>query len=61
MVQRVYRGEAGGIPVDGGSVIWAIKQHGIRVITPAQGYATRAQATDDFFAYVEMYYNRQRS
>lgn len=25
------------------------------------GYATRAQATDDFFAYVETYYNRQRS
>ena len=25
------------------------------------GYATRAQATQDFFAYVETYYNRQRS
>ena len=25
------------------------------------GYATHAQAIDDFFAYVETYYNRQRS
>ena len=50
MMQRLYRGEAAGIicwkldrlarnPVDGGSVIWAIKQHGIRVRTPAQSYA----------------------
>jgi DNA invertase Pin-like site-specific DNA recombinase len=50
MMQRLYRGEAAGIicwkldrlarnPVDGGSIIWAIKQHGIRVITPAQSYA----------------------
>src|SRR5581483_11727725 len=50
MMQRLYRGEAAGIicwkldrlarnPVDGGSIIWAIKQHGIRVMTPAQSYA----------------------
>jgi DNA invertase Pin-like site-specific DNA recombinase len=50
MMQRLYRGEAVGIicwkldrlarnPVDGGSIIWAIKQHGIRVMTPAQSYA----------------------
>jgi len=50
MMQRLYRGEAAGIicwkldrlarnPVDGGSVIWAIKQHGIKVMTPAQSYA----------------------
>jgi DNA invertase Pin-like site-specific DNA recombinase len=50
MMQRLYRGEAAGIicwkldrlarnPVDGGSVIWAIKQHGIKVMTPTQGYA----------------------
>jgi site-specific DNA recombinase len=50
MMQRLYRGEACGIicwkldrlarnPVDGGSVIWAIKQHGIKVLTPAQSYA----------------------
>ena len=50
MLQRLNRGEAAGIicwkldrlarnPVDGGSIIWAIKQHGIRVLTPAQSYA----------------------
>ncbi len=50
MMQRLYRGEAAGIvcwkldrlarnPVDGGSIIWAIKQHGITVMTPAQSYA----------------------
>jgi len=50
MMQRLYRGEAAGIicwkldrlarnPVDGGSIIWAIKQHGIKVVTPAQSYA----------------------
>ena len=50
MIQRLYRGEAAGIicwkldrlarnPVDGGSIIWAIKQNGIKVMTPAQSYA----------------------
>jgi len=50
MMQRLYRGEAAGIicwkldrlarnPVDGGSIIWAIKQHGIKVMTHAQSYA----------------------
>src|SRR6266699_1345445 len=50
MMQRLYRGEAAGIicwkldrlarnPVDGGSIIWAIKQQGIKVLTPAQSYA----------------------
>lgn len=50
LMQKVYQGEALGIicwkldrlarnPVDGGSIIWAIKQHGIKVITPAQSYA----------------------
>jgi site-specific DNA recombinase len=49
MMQRLYRGEALGIicwkldrlarnPVDGGSIIWAIKQHGIRVVTQAQNF-----------------------
>jgi hypothetical protein len=49
-MQRLYRGEIAGIicwkldrlarnPVDGGSIIWAIKQHGIKVVTPAQSYA----------------------
>src|ERR1051325_4962637 len=50
MMQRLYRGDAAGIicwkldrlarnPVDGGSIMWAIKQHGIKVMTPAQSYA----------------------
>ncbi len=50
IMQRLNRGEAAGIicwkldrlarnPVDGGSIIWAIKQNSIRVITPAQSYA----------------------
>jgi site-specific DNA recombinase len=50
MMQRLDRGEAAGIicwkldrlarnPVDGGSIIWAIKQKGIKVATPAQNYA----------------------
>ncbi len=50
MVQRLYRGTAAGIicwkldrlarnPVDGGSIIWAIKQHGIKVHTPVQTFS----------------------
>jgi DNA invertase Pin-like site-specific DNA recombinase len=50
MMQRLYRGEASGVicwkldrlarnPIDGGTIIWGIKQHGIKVITPAQSYA----------------------
>jgi site-specific DNA recombinase len=50
MMQRLYRGQVAGIicwkldrlarnPVDGGSVIWAIKQNGVKIVTPAQSYA----------------------
>jgi len=50
MMQRLHRGEAAGIicwkldrlarnPIDGGSIIWAIKQNSIQVITPSQSYA----------------------
>jgi len=50
MMQRLYRGEASGIicwkldrlarnAVDGGSIIWAIKQHSIKVMTQAQSFA----------------------
>ena len=50
MMQRLYRGDAAGVicwkldrlarnPVDGGSIIWAIKQHGIKVITPIQTFS----------------------
>src|SRR5712691_3156223 len=50
MMRRLYAGDAQGIlcwkldrlarnPVDGGSVIWAVKQHGIRIVTPTQSYS----------------------
>jgi site-specific DNA recombinase len=50
MMERLYRGEADGIlcwkldrlarnPVDGGAIIWAMKQHGVRIITPFQAYS----------------------
>jgi site-specific DNA recombinase len=49
MMQRVYRGEAQGVicwkldrlarnPIDGGAVIWAMKQHGVAIITPTQAF-----------------------
>src|ERR1035437_3960170 len=49
MMQRLYRGEADGIlcwkldrlarnPVDGGAIIWAMKEHGVKIITPFQTY-----------------------
>ena len=49
LMDKLYTGQAAGVlcwkldrlarnPVDGGSIIWAIKQHGIRVITPGQSY-----------------------
>ena len=53
MMERVYRGEARGIlcwkldrlarnPIDGGAVIWAMKEEGLSVVTPTQtfGYAS---------------------
>jgi site-specific DNA recombinase len=62
MMQRLYRGEANGIlcwkldrlarnPVDGGTIIWAIKQHGIRILTPSQAFS---QAEDNvILMYIE--------
>lgn len=49
MMQRLYKGEAEGVvcwkldrlarnPVDGGSVIWGVKEHNVKVITPAQTF-----------------------
>src|ERR1051325_8455936 len=49
MMERLYRSEADGIlcwkldrlarnPVDGGSIIWAMKEHGMKIITPFQMY-----------------------
>lgn len=56
MMQRIYRGEVQGIlvwkldrlarnPVDGGSIIWAIKQHGIKIITPTQAFSQEEDNT----------------
>src|SRR5438034_1235856 len=49
MMSRLYRGEADGIlcwkldrlarnPVDGAAIIWAMKLHGLLVVTPFQKY-----------------------
>ncbi|MFA6554123.1 MAG: recombinase family protein [Candidatus Paceibacterota bacterium] len=49
LMERLYRGEADGIlcwkldrlarnPVDGGAIIWAMKEHGVKIITPLQTY-----------------------
>jgi len=49
LMERVYRGEADGIlcwkldrlarnPVDGGSIIWAIKEYGVKIVTPFQTF-----------------------
>lgn len=49
MMQRLYRGEADGIlcwkldrlarnPVDGGAIIWAMKEHQVKIVTPFQTY-----------------------
>lgn len=56
MMQRIYRGEAQGIlcwkldrlarnPVDGGSIIWALKQRGIKILTPTQSYSHEEENT----------------
>lgn len=49
MLQRLYKGEAEGVlcwkldrlarnPVDGGAIIWAIKEHEMKILTPFQTY-----------------------
>src|SRR5664279_4648151 len=49
LMERLYRGEADGIlcwkldrlarnPVDGGSIIWAMKEHDVKIATPFQAY-----------------------
>ena len=62
MMQRIYRGEAQGIicwkldrlarnPIDGGAVIWAMKQHGLEIATATQ---TFSQADDNtILMYIE--------
>ena len=49
MMKRLYRGEAQGVicwkldrlarnPIDGGTVIWSMKQHGVEILTPTQSF-----------------------
>ena|ERR1035441_6536825 len=57
MMERLYRGEADGIlcwkldrlarnPVDGGAIIWAMKEHDVKITTPFQLYG---QSEDNGF------------
>lgn len=50
MMKKIYKGESQGIicwkldrlarnPIDGAAVIWALKQNGIKIITPTQTYS----------------------
>ncbi|MBX3024688.1 recombinase family protein [bacterium] len=62
MMQRIYRGEAHGVicwkldrlarnPIDGGAVIWSMKQHGVEILTPTQSFR---QADDNtILMYIE--------
>ena len=62
MMQRLYAGEAKGIicwkldrlarnPVDGGSIIWAIKEKNFEIITPAQTF--NQQNENSILLYIE--------
>lgn len=55
LMERLYRSEADGIlcwkldrlarnPVDGGAIIWAMKEHDVKIVTPFQSYS---QADDN--------------
>ena len=50
MMKRLCNGEVEGVicwrldrlarnPVDGGAVIWAVKEHGVKIITPTQTFS----------------------
>jgi DNA invertase Pin-like site-specific DNA recombinase len=56
MMKRLYMSEAGGIvcwkldrlarnPIDGASIIWAMKQHRLKVFTPSQSYSAEDENT----------------
>ena len=56
MMKRLYKGEADGLlcwkldrlarnPIDGASIIWAMKQHGIKIYTPSQSYSHEDENT----------------
>ncbi len=62
MMARLARGEAQGIlcwkldrlarnPIDGGALIWAMKTHGLEIITPAQTF--RPQDENKILLYIE--------
>lgn len=62
MMERLYAGEAQGVlcwkldrlarnPIDGGTIIWAIKSNGISIFTPSQNYAQDQENT--LLMYVE--------
>jgi DNA invertase Pin-like site-specific DNA recombinase/predicted metal-binding protein len=56
MMKRLNRGEASGVlcwkldrlarnPIDGGAIVWALKQLGLRIITPNQTYSHDEETT----------------
>jgi len=56
MMKRLYKNEARGVlswkldrlarnPIDGASIIWAMKQHGLKIFTPAQTYSHEDENT----------------
>lgn len=62
MLERLYSGEAEGVlcwkldrlarnPIDGGSIIWAIKNNGISILTPSQQYSQEQE--NQLLMYVE--------
>lgn len=62
MLERLYKGEADGVlcwkldrlarnPIDGGSIIWAIKNNGISIYTPSQQYSQEQE--NQLLMYVE--------
>src|SRR5262245_30847594 len=62
MMQRLYRGEAQGVicwkldrlarnPIDGGAVIWSMKQHNVEIVTPTQTF--RQSDDNTILMYIE--------
>jgi DNA invertase Pin-like site-specific DNA recombinase len=62
MMRRIYRGEAQGIicwkldrlarnPIDGGAILWAMKQQGLEIVTPTQAF--RQSDDNKILLYIE--------